>query len=103
MGPIGSVDRDDRFMRPDFVVDVTATFHRKREMLAEHASQREWLRRQHGVDEYLDAMERWTRDCGALADVDYGEGFRQYRGHPYPQSPLLQELIGDRAISTALP
>ena len=103
MGPIGSVDRDDRFVRPDFVVDVTATFHRKREMLAEHASQREWLRRQHGVDEYLDAMERWTRDCGALADVDYGEGFRQYRGHPYPQAPLLQELIGDRAISTALP
>src|SRR3954452_1730573 len=36
MGPIGSVDRDDRFVRPDFVVDVSATFHRKREMLAEH-------------------------------------------------------------------
>jgi len=103
MSPIGNVDRDDRFVRPEFVVDVSATFQRKREMLAEHASQREWLRRQHGVDEYLDAMERWTRDCGALADVDYGEGFRQYRGHPYPQSPLLQELIGARAVSTALP
>ena len=49
------------FVRPDFIVDVSATFDRKREMLAEHASQREWLRRHHGVDEYLDAMERWTR------------------------------------------
>jgi LmbE family N-acetylglucosaminyl deacetylase len=103
MDPIGGVDRDERFVRPDFVVDVTTTFPRKREMLAEHTSQREWLRRHHGVDEYLDAMERWTRDCGALAEVDYGEGFRQYRGHAYPQSPLLQELIGPRAISTALP
>ena len=103
MDPIGGVDREERCVRPDFVVDVTTSFQRKREMLAEHVSQREWLRRHHGVDEYLDAMERWTRDCGALAEVDYGEGFRQYRGHAYPQSPLLQELIGPRAISTALP
>jgi LmbE family N-acetylglucosaminyl deacetylase len=103
MDPIGGHDREGRFVRPDFVVDISATFHRKREMLAEHASQREWLRRHHGVDEYLDAMERWTRDCGAVTDVEYGEGFRQYRGHAYPQSPLLQELIGARAIATALP
>jgi N-acetylglucosamine malate deacetylase 1 len=103
MDPIGGMDRHDRFVCPDFVVDVSATFHRKREMLAEHASQREWLREHHGVDEYLDAMERWTRDCGALADVDYGEGFRQYRGHSYPQSPLLQELTAPRATATARP
>ena len=103
MDPIGGLDRQNQLVRPDFVVDVSATFQRKREMLAEHASQRDWLREHHGVDEYLESMERWTRDCGALANVDYGEGFRQYRGHPYPQSPLLQELTASRVTATARP
>jgi N-acetylglucosamine malate deacetylase 1 len=93
MDPIGGRDREDRFVRPEFIVDVTATFERKREMLATHASQREWLRRHHGIDEYLQSMERWTRDCGALVDVEYGEGFRQYHGHAYPQTRLLQALL----------
>jgi LmbE family N-acetylglucosaminyl deacetylase len=93
MDPLGGRDREGTLVRPDFVVDVTAAFERKRAMLAEHTSQREWLRRHHGVDEYLLEMERWTRERGALADVTYGEGFRQYRGHAYPQSRLLQDLL----------
>jgi hypothetical protein len=28
--------------------------------------------------------------------VRYAEGFRQYKHHPYPTTPLLQELVGDR-------
>jgi LmbE family N-acetylglucosaminyl deacetylase len=97
MDPLAGRDRDDRIVWPDFVVDVTAAFDRKRAMLAEHASQRDWLRRHHGVDEYLEAMERWTAERGGLAEVRYGEGFRQYRGHAYPQTPLLQELLGPLA------
>jgi LmbE family N-acetylglucosaminyl deacetylase len=97
MDPLAGRDREDRVVRPDFVVDVTATFDRKRAMLAEHKSQREWLRAHHGVDEYLLAMERWTSERGALAGVRYGEGFRQYRGHAYPQTPLLQELLTSAA------
>ena len=93
MDPIGGEDREGRLVAPDFVVNVAETFERKREMLSEHASQREWLRRHHGTDDYLDAMERWTRECGRRAGFTHGEGFRQYRGHPYPQSPLLQELL----------
>jgi N-acetylglucosamine malate deacetylase 1 len=85
-------------VRPEFIVDVTAVFERKREMLAEHASQRDWLRAHHGVDEYLLEMERWTRERGAVAGVALGEGFRQYRGHAYPASPLLQSLLNGAAI-----
>jgi LmbE family N-acetylglucosaminyl deacetylase len=99
MDPVGGRDRENNVVRPDFIVDVAGTFERKREMLAEHASQREWLRAHHGVDEYLLAMERWTRERGALAGVSHGEGFRQYRGHPYPESPLLQELLSGAAIA----
>jgi LmbE family N-acetylglucosaminyl deacetylase len=98
MDPIEGRDRDGRIVHPEFVVDITTTFARKRAMLAQHASQREWLRRHHGTDDYLDAMERWTRERGQLAGKPYGEGFRQYRGHAYPHTPLLQELLGGNVV-----
>jgi N-acetylglucosamine malate deacetylase 1 len=98
MDPIGGRDRDNRLVKPDFVVDVQSTFERKRQMLAEHASQREWLRQHHGIDEYLLEMERSTRDRGALAGVTHGEGFRRYHGHPYPQTPLLEQWLSGAAI-----
>jgi len=98
MDPVGGCDREGNLVEPEFVVNVAATFARKREMLAQHASQRNWLRQHHGTDDYLDQMERWTQERGRLAGLSHGEGFRQYRGHPYPQSPLLQELLGDQAI-----
>jgi LmbE family N-acetylglucosaminyl deacetylase len=99
MDPLGGRDRDDNVVRPDFIVNVAATFDCKCEMLAEHASQRDWLRAHHGVDEYLVEMERWTRERGALAEVSHGEGFRQYRGHAYPRTPLLQNLLSEAAIA----
>jgi len=98
MDPLEGRDREGRMVHPEFVVDVTGTFERKRAMLAEHASQRDWLRRHHGTDDYLLAMERWTRERGQLAGRAYGEGFRQYRGHAYPHSPLLQQLLGENVV-----
>lgn len=93
MDPIEGKDREGNSIAPEFLIDVTRVFERKREMLACHASQRNWLRHHHGTDDYLLQMERWTRERGQLAGVEYAEGFRQYRGHPYPASPLLQELL----------
>jgi LmbE family N-acetylglucosaminyl deacetylase len=98
MDPVGGCDREENLVRPDFVVNVAIVFERKRAMVAEHASQRSWLRKHHGNDEYLLQMEQWTRERGALVGVSHGEGFRQYRGHPYPRTPLLQELLGGAAI-----
>ena len=69
-------------------------------MLAEHASQRIWLREHHGTDDYLDAMERWTRERGALVGLPFGEGFRHYQGHAYPQTRLLEELLGPSALNS---
>jgi LmbE family N-acetylglucosaminyl deacetylase len=80
-------------IEPDFFVDVTSTFATKRDMLTQHSSQREWLKRQHHIDDYIETMEAWTRARGVSAGVEYAEGFRRYRGHPYPQSPLLEELV----------
>ena len=78
----------------DFTVDVSTEFEQKIEALACHASQRNWLRQQHGVDEYLDACRRWSAERGKEIGVNYGEGFRQYKGHPHPADNLLLELLG---------
>lgn len=92
------LDRDGRPVRPDFVVDIASTFDTKREMLARHKSQYAWLKKHHGMDNYLETMETWTRGRGALAGLTYAEGFRHYKGHPYPESPLLEELLGAARI-----
>jgi len=99
MDPVGGVDRENRRVTPDFYVDVERFFETKRAMLAEHKSQREWLRQHHGMDDYLDMMERFTRRSGEFAGVKFAEGFRQYKGHPYPESPLLQELLGASLVA----
>jgi LmbE family N-acetylglucosaminyl deacetylase len=94
MDPIGGVDRENHPVVADFYVDVGPQFETKQAMLAEHVSQREWLRAQHGMDDYLLTMERWTREQGRRAGVTFAEGFRRYKGHPYPETPLLEELLG---------
>ena len=45
----------------DFYVDVSRVFDTKRRMLACHASQRNWLLRQHGIDEYLESQAQMGR------------------------------------------
>ncbi|MCA9059949.1 MAG: PIG-L family deacetylase [Planctomycetaceae bacterium] len=95
---VDAVEGTDHFgnLQPvDFVLDVTAQHETKARALACHASQREWLRRQHGMDEYLEAGKRWSQQRGRQIGVEFGEGFRQYKGHPHPSSNLLKELLQD--------
>lgn len=94
MDPLGGVDRDGRPIPVDFFVNVGAQMETKTAMLAEHASQRAWLLKHHGIDDYLETMQAWTRENGKRAGVEYAEGFRRYKGHPYPQTELLEELVG---------
>ena len=65
----------------------------KRAMLACHDSQRAWLRRQHGVDEYLDSCARWSGERGKAIGTQYGEAFRQHKGHPFPHDDLLMTTL----------
>ncbi|HEX3683528.1 MAG TPA: PIG-L family deacetylase [Bryobacteraceae bacterium] len=93
MDPIEHRDRNGNLTVPDFTVNVASTFETKRAMLAKHRSQGLWLQQQHGMDDYLQQMEDWTRACGTRAGVELGEGFRQYRIHPYPREPVLQQML----------
>jgi LmbE family N-acetylglucosaminyl deacetylase len=91
--PLEGRDRDGRPVPVDFHVDVSRVFATKRQMLACHASQRTWLLRQHGIDEYLEMQARWGASRGAEIGAAQAEAFRQYRGHPYPQENILLRLL----------
>ncbi len=99
--PIDLIDSAGRHVPAQFVVDVTSTIERKAEALAAHASQREWLREQHGEDEYL----LWMRRTGARRAQDFGrrkvafaEGFVQYLGHGFPKRDVLTPALGSRTV-----
>jgi N-acetylglucosamine malate deacetylase 1 len=91
---IEGADRDGRPVPAGFHVDVSGVFEVKRQMLACHASQRDWLLRQHGIDEYLDSQKDWAAHRGREIGVAYAEAFRQYLGHAYPRDNRLLQLIG---------
>jgi LmbE family N-acetylglucosaminyl deacetylase len=78
---------------PTTVVDVTEQVDRKIEMLVCHASQREWLRAHHGMDEYVEAMKRFGAERGKQIGVQYAEAFVQHRGHPFPHDDLLTKCF----------
>lgn len=82
---------------PGFYVDITESMPIKEGMLACHVSQREWLQRQHGMDQYLQSMRDWAAVRGRECNVEYAEAFRQHLGHAHPQDNILAELIGVRA------
>jgi LmbE family N-acetylglucosaminyl deacetylase len=98
MDPIGGRDRSGVSVVPDFAVNVETTFETKCRMLSAHESQRDWVRKQHGIDDYVGAMERWTERRGREFGVRAAEGFRQYTAHPYPRTPLLQEMLADAVL-----
>jgi LmbE family N-acetylglucosaminyl deacetylase len=90
--PIDGIDSLGRPATPTTIIDVTATHETKLAMLACHASQREWLRAHHGMDEYLDAVKRHDAARGKTIDKPYAEAFVQHRGHAYPTDDLLAAL-----------
>ena len=60
-------------------IDISGVLERKGEMLAAHASQREWLQKVHGLDHYVQSMRDWSAHRGKEAGVAFAEGFRQHR------------------------
>jgi LmbE family N-acetylglucosaminyl deacetylase len=92
--PVEGKDALGRDVEPGLVVDVSAVIEAKSDMLACHASQRDWLRRHHGIDQYLQTMRDWSARRGRSVGVEFAEGFRQHRGHGYPQDDRLGGLLG---------
>jgi LmbE family N-acetylglucosaminyl deacetylase len=92
--PVEGVDPLGRQVEPTTLVDIGDQLEKKTEMLACHASQRDWLLKHHGVDEYLDSMKRHAAMRGNEIGVAAAEAFVQHRGHAYPRDDLLQAMFG---------
>jgi LmbE family N-acetylglucosaminyl deacetylase len=83
-----------RHVVPGFGIDISEVIDTKAAMLACHASQRDWLLKHHGMDQYLQAMQDWAARSGRSCGVAYAEAFRQHLGHSYPQDNLLGRILG---------
>lgn len=92
--PLEGIDPLGHSVSPTTLVDITDQMPTKEKMLICHASQRDWLRDHHGMDEYIDAMKRQAENRGKLAKTKYAEAFVQHRGHAYPRTDLLAEMFG---------
>ena len=92
--PIEGKDALGRDVAPGFCVDISKAIDAKADMLARHASQRNWLIKHHGMDNYIESMKHWSAHRGKEHGVAYAEGFRQHLGHSYPQDNLVAKLLG---------
>jgi N-acetylglucosamine malate deacetylase 1 len=79
---------------PKIIVDISSVIKTKGEMLARHASQRDWLLKQHGTDEYISAMESMGRKRGKQINCEYAEGYRQHVGNAYPKDDVITAELG---------
>jgi LmbE family N-acetylglucosaminyl deacetylase len=94
--PVEAKDTYGETVTPGLLINIETTLDTKLEMVACHASQREWLRNHHDIDEYLEIARRWSENRGVLACCKAAEGFRQHLGHGYPQDDLLGETLMDQ-------
>ena len=107
--PMEGIDIFGNAIASHIYVDIGGVFNLKAEMLSCHKSQREWLRAQHGMDEYVESMRRWSSKLGQQASaisgkpIEFAEAYRQHRGHAYPRDPILTKFLGDRVVSAEKP
>lgn len=92
--PIEGLDPLGRAVEPAFRIDISGVIDTKAAMLQAHASQRDWLLRHHGMDQYILAMRDFGASRGKPAGVAFAEGYRQHLGHSYPRDNLLGALLG---------
>ena len=103
--PHGQRTPTRRRVLPEAYVDTTGVHARKREALACHASQKEWLDRTQGMDSYLQTMEdfssalgkqsrRYAKAEGWVRHLHYGFGNEA-------DDPLRTTLVKHHAVNAA--
>ena len=100
--PHGLRDELGHVIAPDVFVDTTSVHAHKREALACHASQREFLNQTQGFDSYLAAMDGFSRELGRMSGTfEHAEGWRRHShlGFCGENADPLKEALGDRIKS----
>jgi len=103
--PYGLLDPLRRAVTADIYVDIGTVLDLKREMLALHRSQKEWLDASQGMDSYLQEMENQASACGRLSNTyQFAEGwirhlhigFSKANNDPLSQLPDAQQSKSPR-------
>lgn len=77
--PHGLKDGLGQGVRPDAYVDITSVLAAKRDMLACHRSQKEWLDVSQGMDAYLNEMVAMSATVGRMSGrFSHAEGWRRH-------------------------
>lgn len=76
-------------------VDISGVMDVKEKMLACHASQRDWLKHHHHMDQYIIAMQESAAKQGAAIGRPAAESYVQHRGSEYPSDDIMAEILGD--------
>jgi LmbE family N-acetylglucosaminyl deacetylase len=101
--PHGNCDPLGNVLRPSIFVDVTDIVARKRDMLALHKSQKQWLDESQGQDSYLDTMVELGRDVGQMSGrFEIAEGWRRHLHYGFcdPSDNPLVDALGENVIAT---
>jgi LmbE family N-acetylglucosaminyl deacetylase len=96
--PHSMMDMQRAAVVPEFTVDIGEVMPLKRAMLAQHASQKEWLDATQGMDSYLESMAEAARAVGrGYGGCAYAEGWRRHNhmGYCAPDFAPLQTLLAD--------
>jgi len=97
--PHGLRDGMRRRIQPGQFVDTGSVLANKREALAAHRSQKEWLDASQGFDSYLQAMEDMSREVGKMSRVyRHAEGWRRHLhlGFSANEVDPLAQALGSR-------
>ncbi|RPJ48776.1 MAG: LmbE family protein [Chloroflexi bacterium] len=91
--PHGGCDSYGRPVLAQRFVDITPVMQRKTEMLAQHASQRGWLRDSQAIDSYLQAMTDSGTALGMLSGkYRYAEGWRPHNYLGFANLPTFDPM-----------
>jgi LmbE family N-acetylglucosaminyl deacetylase len=93
--PVEGKDKFGTEIKPAMMVDISHVMDLKEKMLCCHESQRDWLLKHHGMDEYVNMMKAFGAKRGQEIGCAFAEGFRQHLGHAYPQDNILRKELAD--------
>ncbi len=102
--PHGNRDPLRRFVAPGAFVDTTAVHDRKREALACHMSQKDWLDASQGMDSYLVVCDNLSAELGTKSGkFKYAEGWRRHShlGYSATDTDPLAEALGEKYLVNA--
>lgn len=102
--PHGLEDGLRRPFVPDTYVDTTQVHRVKREALAAHRSQKEWLDASQGMDSYLKTMDEFSLKIGRMSgQFQHAEAWRRHShlGFCAPDADPLQAALGARCLRAA--